>query len=145
MPLASVAIPVPDAWLFEAELAVRVGDVNYGGHLGNDRVLGLAHEARVGWLRSLGLSEKDVGGAGLIMTSAALVFKAEAFLGDILAISLGSANVRRASFDLVYRMVRPDDGREIALIATGMVCFEYGARKVVRLPEGFARILRRPA
>lgn len=143
--MAKVEIAAPERWLFETELAVRVGDVNYGGHLGNDRVLGLAHEARVGWLHSLGLSEKDVGGAGLIMADAALVFRAEAFLGDILSISLGSANVRRCSFDLVYRMVRPADGREIALVATGMVCFEYGARTVVRLPEGFARILGKPA
>jgi Predicted thioesterase len=83
--------------------AYRSGrDINYGGHLGNDRVLGLAHEARVRWLASHDLSEADVGGAGLIMADAALVFRQEAFLGDVLDVALGAAEARRSSFDLVY-------------------------------------------
>ncbi|MGE4442194.1 MAG: acyl-CoA thioesterase [Desulfomicrobium sp.] len=139
--MARVQIELPQAWLFRARLAVRVSDVNYGGHLGNDRVLGLAHEARVRWLTSCGLSEKDVGGVGLIMADAALVFRGEAFLGDELDVELGALETRRSSFDLVYRLTRPADGVEIALVKTGMVCFDYVARKVARLPHGLARCL----
>jgi acyl-CoA thioesterase FadM len=120
---------------------VRVTDVNYGGHLGNDRVLGLAHEARVRWLASCGLSEKDVGGVGLIMADAALVFRGEAFLGDELEVAVGAIEVRRSSFDLVYLLTRPVDAVEIALVKTGMVCFDYTARKVSRLPQGLLRCL----
>lgn len=136
--MARVLIELPQEWLFRARLAVRVADVNYGGHLGNDRVLGLAHEARVVWLSSLGLSEKDVGGAGLIMADAALVFRAEAFLGDELDVDLGVTEVRRSGFELVYRLTRVSDGAEIAVVKTGMVCFDYAARKVARVPESFA-------
>jgi acyl-CoA thioester hydrolase len=126
---------------FPDALSVRVTDVNYGGHLGNDRVLGLVHEARVRWLASCDLSEKDVGGVGLIMADAALVFRGEAFLGDELDVELGAVEVRRSGFDLVYRLTRPADGAEIALVKTGMVCFDYTARKVARLPQGFALCL----
>ncbi len=139
--MARVQIDLPQAWFFSTRLAVRVTDVNYGGHLGNDRVLGLAHEARVRWLASCGLSEKDVGGVGLIMADAALVFRGEAFLGDELDVELGAVETRRSSFDLVYRLTRPADGAEIALVKTGMVCFDYVARKVARLPHGLARCL----
>ena len=139
--MARVQIEAPPTWLFHATLTVRVGDINYGGHLGNDRVLGLAHEARVRWLASHKFSEGDVGGVGLIMADAALVFRQEAFLGDVLEVALGAAEVRRSSFDLVYLMTRPADGAEIALVKTGMVCFDYTARKVVRLPQGLARCL----
>lgn len=139
--MARVQIELPQAWFFSARLAVRVTDVNYGGHLGNDRVLGLAHEARVRWLASCGLSEKDVGGVGLIMADAALVFRGEAFLGDELDVELGAVETRRSSFDLVYRLTRPADGAEIALVKTGMVCFDYAARKVARLPQELARCL----
>lgn len=134
-------IELPQSWLFRTRLAVRVTDVNYGGHLGNDRVLGLAHEARVRWLASCGLSEKDVGGVGLIMADAALVFRGEAFLGDELEVELGAMEVRRSSFDLVYRLTRTPDAAEIALVKTGMVCFDYAARKVARLPKGLASCL----
>ena len=139
--MARVQIEAPQAWLFHTTLTVRVGDINYGGHLGNDRVLGLAHEARVRWLASHDLSEADVGGAGLIMADAALVFRNEAFLGDVLDVALGAAEARRSSFDLVYLLTRLSDGAQIALVKTGMVCFDYTARKVVRLPQGFARCL----
>jgi len=139
--MARVQIEAPPTWLFHTTLTVRVGDINYGGHLGNDRVLGLTHEARVRWLAGQGLSEGDVGGAGLIMADAALVFRREAFLGDELDVALGAAEVRRSSFDLVYLLTRPADGAEIALVKTGMVCFDYTARKVVRLSQGLARCL----
>ncbi|MDO9583529.1 MAG: thioesterase family protein [Desulfomicrobium sp.] len=139
--MARVQIELPQSWLFRTRLGVRVTDVNYGGHLGNDRVLGLAHEARVHWLASCGLSEKDVGGVGLIMADAALVFRGEAFLGDELEVELGTIDVRRSGFDLVYRLTRPADAAEIALVKTGMVCFDYAARKVARLPQGLLRCL----
>lgn len=139
--MARVQIELPQSWLFRTRLGVRVTDVNYGGHLGNDRVLGLAHEARVRWLAFCGLSEKDVGGVGLIMADAALVFRGEAFLGDELEVDLGTIDVRRSGFDLVYRLTRPADAAEIALVKTGMVCFDYAARKVARLPHELARCL----
>ncbi|SFL73622.1 Acyl-CoA thioesterase FadM [Desulfomicrobium norvegicum] len=139
--MARVQIELPESWLFRTRLSVRVTDVNYGGHLGNDRVLGLAHEARVRWLASCGLSEKDVGGVGLIMADAALVFRGEAFLGDELDVAVGAIEVRRSSFDLVYLLTRPADAVEIALVKTGMVCFDYSLRKVSRLPQGLLRCL----
>lgn len=139
--MARVQIELPQQWLYRTRLVVRVSDVNYGGHLGNDRVLGLAHEARVRWLASCDLSEKDVGGVGLIMADAALVFRGEAFLGDELEVELGAAEVRRSGFDLIYRLIRPADGAEIAHVKTGMVCFDYNARKVARLPHSLAKCL----
>jgi acyl-CoA thioester hydrolase len=139
--MARVQIELPQSWLYRTRLSVRVTDVNYGGHLGNDRVLGLVHEARVRWLASCNLSEKDVGGVGLIMADAALLFRGEAFLGDELDVELGAVEVRRSGFDLVCRLSRPVDGAEIALVKTGMVCFDYTARKVARLPQAFALCL----
>lgn len=138
-----VQIDLPEYWLFRTTLAVRVGDINYGGHLGNDRVLALAQEARVRWLAELGLSEVDVGGVGLIMADAVVTYHREAFMGDELQIALGAADVRRSSFDLVFWFSRLDDGEEIARVKTGMVCFDYTARKVTRLPSDFARCLTR--
>ena len=139
--MARVQVELPQTWLHSVRLTVRVTDVNYGGHLGNDRVLGLVHEARVRWLASRGLSEKDVGGAGLIMADAALVFRGEAFLGDELEVEVGATDVRRSGFCLVYRLRRVSDGADIALASTGMVCFDYGARRVVRVPETLAQLL----
>jgi 4-hydroxybenzoyl-CoA thioesterase len=65
-----VTIDWPDPSGFITELEIRITDINYGGHLGNDRLLSLVHEARVQWLASHDWTELDVDGIGLIMTDA---------------------------------------------------------------------------
>jgi acyl-CoA thioesterase FadM len=35
---------------FHTDIVVRTTDLNYGGHLGNDKLLSLIHEARVAFL-----------------------------------------------------------------------------------------------
>ena len=57
-----IRLELPDRFHFRTSLTVRVTDLNYGRHLGNDAVLGLLHEARVRFLRSLGYAELDVEG-----------------------------------------------------------------------------------
>lgn len=128
-----VEIDLPEAWRFTTELAVRVGDLNYGNHLGNDRVLSLAQEVRVQWLRSHGLSELDVGGAGIILADAAVIYRAEGRLGMVLRGELGVGEVRTRSVELVHRFTDTATGQEIARARTGVLCFDYAARKVVHL------------
>ena len=93
----------------------------------------LAQEARVRWLRSNGLGELDVGGAGLILADAAVVYRAEGHLGMVLRVELGAGDVRTRSFELLYRLSDADGGKEIARVKTGVLCFDYASRKVVSL------------
>ena len=140
--MARVEIALPERFAFATELAIRVSDLNYGGHLGNDRVLTLAHEVRVLWLRSHGLSELDVGGGvGLILADAAVIYRAEGRLGQVLRAELGACEVRTRSFELVYRLADAGTGQEVALAKTGVLCFDYGARKVVSLPAALRAAL----
>jgi acyl-CoA thioester hydrolase len=120
---------------FSCEIVVRTTDLNYGGHLGNDRLLSLVQEARVAFLAAHGWSELDCGGAGLIMADAALSYRAEAFAGDVLRFAVAAVEPSRVGFRLAMRVTRPDDGDEVALVETGMVCFDYARRRPVALPE----------
>ena len=120
---------------FACELAVRTTDLNYGGHLGNDRLLSLAHEARVAFLAAHGWTELDCGGAALIMGDAAIVYRAEAFAGDVLRFEVAAVEPARLGFRLAMRVSRPADGAEVALLETGLVCFDYGRRRPVALPD----------
>jgi hypothetical protein len=45
--MARVRLEVQGREVFRTRLRVRVDDVHYGGHLGNDSVLTLCHEARL--------------------------------------------------------------------------------------------------
>lgn len=127
--------------LFQTALEVRVGDVNYGGHLANDAVLRLCHEVRMRWLAALGWSEKDADGAGLIMAEAGLRYLVQGFFGDVLSVSMGAEKIGRVGFDLVFVLTRVSDGAVLARVRTGMVCFDYDRGRVCRMPEGLRRVL----
>lgn len=132
-----VRISLPKRWDFATTLTVRVSDLNYGAHLGNDRVLALMHEIRVRWLQQQGWTELDLGGSGvgLIQTDAAIQYKGEAFAGDVLRAELAIAEVSRRGFHLIYRLTRESDEREIARGATNLLCFDYRTRQLATTPE----------
>jgi acyl-CoA thioester hydrolase len=81
--MARVKLEIPETLPFSTEISVRIGDINYGGHLGNDAVLSIVHEARVRFLGSLGYTEMNVEGKGIIMTDAVVVFKPSAAISSI--------------------------------------------------------------
>lgn len=125
---------LPDQFFFSTEIPVRITDLNYGNHVGNDTVLSLLHEARIRYLADLGFSELSFAGCGLIMKDAVIEFKKEMHYGHTLVAEVIATGFTRISFDLYYRLrIRETD--TIAVLArTGMVCFDYSAKKVTAVP-----------
>ncbi len=128
--------------VFLAELTVRVSDLNYGGHLANDRVLTYFHEARVRWLNSIGLSEADIGErVSLTQTEVFVQYKGEAFLGERLRCAVRPESCGGVRFRLSYELTRPSDCRMIALGYVDLAGFDYRAHRLKRLPDSFRKIL----
>lgn len=120
---------------FQTDIIVRITDLNYGGHLGNDRLLSLVHEARVAFLKSHDFSEIDCGGVSLILADTVINYQGEAFAHDRLRFEVAAGEPTRSGFRLFYRITRPSDATPIALVENGMVCFDYEERKTVPLPR----------
>ncbi|MEY3038463.1 MAG: hypothetical protein RL143_1030 [Pseudomonadota bacterium] len=135
--MARIKIDMPDNYLFSTTLDVRISDINYGNHLGNDSVLSFVHEARTRFFRQYGYTEMDVEGYGIIMTDSAIVYKAEGFHGDQIQIDITVGDFNKYGCDIFYLMTNKATAVEIAHVKTGIVFFDYEARKVVTLPEGF--------
>jgi YbgC/YbaW family acyl-CoA thioester hydrolase len=135
--MSRIKIELPEVFSFSTSFNVRITDLNYGNHVGNDKVLSFLHEARVRFLNSLGYSELEMEGVSMIMADAALVFKNEMYYGDELMVSIQPVDFSRVGFDLIYKIEKKQDDRIIPLVAakTAMVCFDYGLKKVVPLPE----------
>jgi acyl-CoA thioester hydrolase len=136
-----IKIDLPETFSFSTAFAIRITDLNYGNHVGNDRVLTFLHEARVRFLNSLGYSELNLEGVSLIMADATLVFKTEMYYGDDLLISIRPAEFTRVGFDLLYKIEKKSEGKWIttAEAKTKLICYDYARKKVVALPES-ARI-----
>lgn len=135
--MARIKLDMPDNYLFSTELAVRISDINYGGHLGNDAVLSMVHEAWLRFLKHYHYTEMDVEGASIIMSDSAVVYKAEGFHGDRVQVDVTVADFNKYGCDLYYLLSNKDTAVEIAHAKTGIVFFDYGERKVLTVPEGF--------
>lgn len=122
--------------VFNTTIEVTISDINYGNHMGNDRFLTLMQEARLRWLQAMGFkNEKDIDKTiGLIVVDAAIQFKAEVFHGERLSVSIAVENITKKGFDLIYVVVKEDD-KLAAIGKTGILCYDYVARKVAEIPE----------
>ena len=135
--MARLKIELPASFSFTTEIPIRITDINYGGHAGNDSILSIMHEARMQFLLSIGLSETGTEGAGLIMRDVMIEYRKEVFYGDILLVSLGATDLETASFALTYKLERKNQERPevIALAKTGMVCYDYSKKKIAALTQ----------
>ena len=139
--MGRVKLDMPSVYSFKTELTVRITDINYGGHLGNADVLALMHEARVRFLRSFGYSEVDVEGYGTIMLDSVVIYKSQAFAGDILQIEIAAGDFSRIGCDIFYRITKKGTGTEVVLAKTGIAVFDYANQKRVSPPEAFVQRL----
>jgi len=143
--MSRVELELPDQFLFRMEIPVRISDINYGNHLGNDAVLSLMHEARLQFLAQYGFRESDVGGAGVIMVDSVITYLSQAFYGDLLAIEVTVADLNKYGFDLFYRITNVRTGQEVVRAKTGMLCFDYAKGRVVSVPQAFKGIVSSPS
>ncbi|HEY9006558.1 acyl-CoA thioesterase [Ohtaekwangia sp.] len=131
-----IQITLPEKFIFTTELPVRVSDLNYGAHVGNDAILTLMQEARVILYRSLGFKDEISfdGAVGQIIADAAIQYKSEAFLGDRLVIKIAVDDFSRFGFEMYYLLENTATGKEVARGKTGIVCFDYEKRKIAAIP-----------
>jgi len=139
--MGRIKLEMPTVYPFRTELTVRITDINYGGHLGNADVLALMHEARVRFLKSFGYSEINVEGYGTIMLDSVVIYKAQAFAGDVLQIEIAAGDFSRLGCDIFYRITKKEGGAEVVLAKTGIAVFDYQNQKRVSPPEAFVKKL----
>ena len=132
--MARIKVAIPGHIHFTATIPVRVTDLNYGNHLGNDALLSILHEARMQLLGHFGWSELNIGGASMIMADVAIEYKGEGFYGDVLSIRLAFDDLNKYGFDITYHVLN-QQGKEVARAKTGMLCFDYQNRKLMALPD----------
>ncbi|MBS1781138.1 MAG: thioesterase family protein [Bacteroidetes bacterium] len=143
--MSRVKIKFPDEKpLFSCSISVRIGDINYGNHLGNDSVLSIIHEARMQLLKSWGGNELDIKNNSLIMADVMISYRGEAFYGDKLNVGIYADDITDRSFDLLYHMSAEQNGqvKDIAHAKTGMLCFDYSTRKIALMNEELKTLLK---
>ena len=119
---------------FSSAYTVTIGDINYGGHLGNDKALVIFQDARLHFLKALELSEIDIGeGCGIIMVESGVRYHREVFLHDELIVTVEVSAVRGKKFTLSYTVVRKSDQRQVLSGFTSFLSFNHQRRRGTKL------------
>ena len=143
--MARIKIELPDKFPFTTSIPVRITDINYSGHAGNDSILSMIHEARMQFLASYGYKELDLEGVSMIMADVGIEYKKELFYNELVFASVAASGFSKVGFDIYYKFEKihsypdvyrdVDDKRIIVAIAkTGMVCFDYEKKKITSIP-----------
>ncbi len=132
-----IKLDFPEKTHFTTLLTVRISDINYGNHVGNDSIVSMIHEARVQFLQSLSYTELNIEGLGLIMSDLAVTYKKQLFYGDELAIAIAVADLTSKSFNLYYKIQVKETTAAIA--KTGMLCYNYALQEIANIPASFTR------
>jgi acyl-CoA thioesterase FadM len=141
--MARIKLNFPDRILGTVNLRVRITDINYGNHLGNDSLVSLLHEARVLWLQKLGYTEFNIEGKSIIQSELVVNYIGESFFGDDLEFKIAPGDIGSSGFELYYEVsaIRSDGAMTIARAKTGLVFFDYQNRRVTAIPDRFINIL----
>ena len=132
-----IQIELPENFAFTTEIPLYLSHMNYAGHLDNAALLSVVSEARARFFQSLGYSELDVEGLGIVIADAALQYKSEAFHGEVMVVRMTTSDFGSKGCDLLWCMREKASQREVARGKTGIVFFDYAARKVAAVPDHF--------
>lgn len=141
--MSRLNIEIPVNELSHVRIPVRISDINYGNHVGNDAIVSIIHEARVQFLQNHSFTELDAGGISLIMKDLQVNYLNESFYGDMLEVVIGCNEISGVSFQLVYRVLthRHEKVIDIAHASTRLVGYNYNTRRVTKLPDALVSIL----
>lgn len=132
-----IKINLPEIFIFSTIIKIRITDLNYGGHVGNDSFLSLIHEARQQFLNHFGYTELQIENTSLIMADAAIEFKKELNYADEIKISVSANSFDKYGFDIFYKLEIISDQKLIMAgkAKTGMLCYDYQNKKLMPVPE----------
>jgi len=122
---------------YSTTVDVLISHLNYGNHLGYDSLLSILHEARLRWLKSLGVaSEVNIyERVGWMVKRISLEYEAEAHHGDTLEIKLEVREVKKSSFTLSHTVLNQATRKQVCSGDITLVCFDFERNKIARIPS----------
>ena len=123
--------------MFTFNYTIQKEDINYGGHVGNERALLFFQMARMNFFESLGLSEMNLGeGAGVIQKNGFVEYNKQLFLDDKIFIKIIDIEFSKTSFNIKYEIYNNKEEKVING-STLLVCFDYSTHRIKKIPESF--------
>ena len=131
-----------DEFRFFHPIEVRYGDLDPQGHLNNAKYFTYTEQARIAYVKHLGLwnggSFLDI---GIILAEASMTFKASILWGQPIRVGVRVNRLGNKSFDVIYSIQDSDTGLEHASGSTVQVAFDYHTDQTIPIPEEWRQII----
>lgn len=139
--MTRVKVEVPEQFLFTMERNVGISDVNYARHLDSVTMVQILHEARLQFLASLGFTEGNIFGLGMVVTDMAVDYRSESFANDRLIIDVGVNNFNRYGLDITLQVTNGALESVVCQAKIGVVFFDFDKHQITPMPEAFTTML----
>lgn len=134
----------PEQFLFSMERTVGISDVNYARHLDSVAMVNILHEARLQFLASLGFTEGNIYGLGMVVTDLAVEHQSESFANDKLIIDVGVGFFSRYGFDIGFQITNSALETVVCTAKMGVVFFDFDKHHITEIPIAFTGLLGQP-
>jgi acyl-CoA thioester hydrolase len=136
-----VKVASPDRFLFSMEHTVGISEVNYAKHLDSVAMVQVLHEARLQFLASLGFTEANIYGLGMVVTDLAIDYRSESFAGDRIILDVGVSSFNRYGFDIGIQVANSALESVVCLAKIGVVFFDFDKHQISPVPNAFKSLL----
>lgn len=127
---------------FYHPIEVRYGDLDPQGHLNNAKYFTYIEQARIVYLRHLGLWKSDSFlDVGIILVEARLTFEAPVLWGQSIQVGVRITRLGNKSFDVLYTVQDSQSGRQHASGSTIQVAYDYRTAQTISIPDGWREII----
>ena len=123
--------------MFSIKYKIKEEDINYGGHVGNERALVFFQMVRIKFFESLGLSELNIGdGIGVIQRNSYVEYNKELFLDNEITIKITKIELEKTKLNFHYEIYNQEDKLAING-STLLLAYNYEEKKLKKVPEIF--------
>ena len=124
-----------DGFRFSHSIEVRYGDLDPQGHVNNASYLTYLEQARIAYVRQLGLwhsgSFLDI---GIILADAHLTFRSSIQFGQPVQVGVRVTRLGNKSLTMEYCLEDGLTGQELASGSTVLVTYDYHSGRTIPLP-----------
>ena len=129
-------IPRVPGFRFYHPIEVRYGDLDPQAHVNNARFLTYMEQARIAYIRALGLwdggSFLDV---GIILAEVKVTFLAPIYFGQELRVGVRVTEIRIKSLTMEYSLEETGGDKQFATGSSVLVAFNYREGSTLPIPE----------
>jgi len=127
---------------FYHSIEVRYGDLDPQGHVNNARFLTYMEQARIEYIRRLGLwnggSFQDI---GIILADIQVSFRAPILFGMQVLTGVRISRLGSKSLVMDYRLADAQTGQEFAAGSSVIVTYDYPSERTIPIPDSWRKVI----